>query len=134
MAPIENDEILELFLEESIDNIGGLETDFLDIEEAGADIDDDLVNKVFRAIHSIKGGAGFVGLTNIKELSHKMENILNMIRNRELVPTGDIISVLLTGTDRLANLLENAVESNEIEIDDVLQQLDNSCPTRRVAG
>ncbi|MEA3286984.1 MAG: chemotaxis protein CheW [Candidatus Marinimicrobia bacterium] len=126
MAPIENDEILELFLEESTDNINGLETDFLDIEEAGADIDDDLVNKVFRAIHSIKGGAGFVGLTNIKELSHKMENILNMIRNRELVPTGDIISVLLAGTDRLAHLLENALESNEIEIDDTLKQLDDS--------
>ncbi len=126
MASIENDEILELFLEESMDNIGGLETDFLDIEEAGEDIDDDLVNKVFRAIHSIKGGAGFVGLTHIKELSHKMENILNMVRNRELVPTGDIISVLLSGTDRLAHLLENAIDSNDIEIDDILQQLDDS--------
>ena len=126
MTPIENDEILELFLEESLDNIGGLETDFLDIEEAGEDIDDDLVNKVFRAIHSIKGGAGFVGLDNIKELAHKMENMLNLVRNRELIPTGDIISVLLAGTDRLSHLLDNAVNSNDIEIDDILKQLDSS--------
>ena len=126
MTPIENDEILELFLEESLDNIGGLETDFLDIEEAGEDIDDDLVNKVFRAIHSIKGGAGFVGLDNIKELAHKMENMLNLVRNRELIPTGDIISVLLAGTDRLSHLLDNAVTSNDIEITDILKQLDDS--------
>ncbi len=126
MTPIENDEILELFLEESLDNIGGLETDFLDIEEAGEDIDDDLVNKVFRAIHSIKGGAGFVGLDNIKELAHKMENMLNLIRNRELMPTGDIISVLLAGTDRLSHLLDNAVNSNDIEIEDILKQLEAS--------
>ena len=126
MTPIENDEILDLFLEESLDNIGGLETDFLDIEEAGEDIDDDLVNKVFRAIHSIKGGAGFVGLDNIKELAHKMENMLNLIRNRELIPSGDIISVLLAGTDRLSHLLDNAVTSNDIEIADILEQLETS--------
>ena len=81
MAIVQDDELLQMFIEESKDHMEGIESDFLDIEEMGADIDPDLVNKVFRAIHSIKGGAGFLGLDNIKELSHVMENTLNLVRN-----------------------------------------------------
>jgi two-component system chemotaxis sensor kinase CheA len=56
------------------------------LRKAGADIDEDLVNKVYRAAHSIKGGAGFMGLTTIKDLTHEMENILGKVRSREMVP------------------------------------------------
>ena len=53
---IENDETLQIFLEESLEHLADIENDFLAIEEAGADIDEDLINKVYRAAHSIKGG------------------------------------------------------------------------------
>ena len=79
---IQDDETLRLYVEESIEHLADIENDLLAIEKAGADINEELVNKVFRAAHSIKGGAGFMGLNNIKELSHKMENVLGMIRER----------------------------------------------------
>ena len=77
---IEDDEILQGFIEESLEHLADIETDLLAIEKAGANIDENLVNKVFRAAHSIKGGAGFMGLTVIQELSHAMENILGRRR------------------------------------------------------
>ncbi|HIL08660.1 MAG TPA: hybrid sensor histidine kinase/response regulator, partial [Candidatus Latescibacteria bacterium] len=90
-----DDHILQAFIEESQEHLDGIENDLLRIEAAGAEIDDDLVNEVFRAVHSIKGGSSFLGLENITELAHAMESVLNMVRNRQLVLDGTGTSVLL---------------------------------------
>jgi two-component system chemotaxis sensor kinase CheA len=113
---IEDDEILQGFIEESLEHLADIENDLLAIEEAGEDIDEDLVNKVFRAAHSIKGGAGFMGLTVIQELSHAMENVLGMIRSKKLVPTPENINVLLLGADQLQRMVEDVASSNEVDI------------------
>jgi len=101
----QDDDTLRLYIAESGEHLADIENDLLTIESAGADIDEELVNKVFRAAHSIKGGAGFMGLNNIKELSHKMENVLGLIRERELVPNPEIINILLIASDALRNLI-----------------------------
>lgn len=111
-----DDDTLLLYVEESREHLADIENDLLTIENASADIDDELVNKVFRAAHSIKGGAGFMGLTTIKELSHKMENVLGMIRSRELVPNPDIINVLLMASDALRSLINNVESSNDVDV------------------
>ncbi len=113
---IEDDEILQGFIEESLEHLADIENDLLAIEEGGADIDVDLVNKVFRAAHSIKGGAGFMGLTVIQNLAHAAENVLGLIRSEKLVPTPDIINVLLMASDELQQLIENVETSNEVDI------------------
>ena len=123
MAIVEDDELLQMFIEESIEHMEGIESDFLQIEEMGAEIDSDLVNKVFRAIHSIKGGAGFLGLDQIKELSHSMENTLNLIRNSELIPTPKVISTLLSGLDTLREMIADFMNSNEMDISEHVQKL-----------
>lgn len=112
----EDDETLQMYIEESLDHLGDIESDLLTIEEAGENIDLDLVNNVFRAAHSVKGGAGFMGLTTIKDLAHHLENVLGLIRNQELVPDSNRISVLLKGFDELENLLNNIDTSNETDI------------------
>ena len=70
---IEDDEILQGFIEGSLEHLADIENDLLTVEGSGANIDEELVNKVFRAAHSIKGGAGFMGLTTIQDLSHAAE-------------------------------------------------------------
>ncbi len=112
----EDDETLQMYIEESLDHLGDIESDLLTIEETGANIDLDLVNNVFRAAHSIKGGAGFMGLTTIKELSHHLENVLGLVRTKELVPDSNRISVLLKGFDELENLLKNIETSNDQDV------------------
>ncbi|GAH73897.1 unnamed protein product, partial [marine sediment metagenome] len=120
---IGDDETLRMYVEESLEHLADIENDLLAIEEAGADIDEELVNKVFRAAHSIKGGAGFLGFDNIKELSHKMENILGMIREREMVPNPEMINILLLASDALRHLLGNTSTSNDIDISEHIEAL-----------
>ncbi|AGF79541.1 chemotaxis protein histidine kinase-like protein [Desulfocapsa sulfexigens DSM 10523] len=120
---IEDDEILQGFIEESLEHLADIENDLLAIEENGVDIDEDLVNKVFRAAHSIKGGAGFMGLTVIQDLSHVMENVLGLIRSRKLTPTPEIINVLLQASDKLNTMIEDVSNSNEYDIEEHLTPL-----------
>ena len=120
---IEDDEILQGFIEESLEHLADIENDLLAIEEDGANIDEDLVNKVFRAAHSIKGGAGFMGLTVIQDLSHVMENVLGLIRSSKLVPTPEIINVLLQASDKLNTMIEDVSNSNNYDIEEHLVPL-----------
>ncbi|WP_028574649.1 chemotaxis protein CheW [Desulfonatronovibrio hydrogenovorans] len=111
-----DDETLQMYVEESREHLEDIENDLLTIESAGENIDVELVNKVFRAAHSMKGGAGFLGLNNIKELAHKIENVLDMIRNMELVPNPEIVNIVLLAFDRLRDLVENVAQSDAMEI------------------
>jgi len=121
----QDDETLQMYIEESLDHLGDIESDLLTIEEVGENIDLDLVNNVFRAAHSVKGGAGFMGLTTIKDLSHHLENVLGLIRNRELIPDSTKISVLLKGFDELENLLKNIETSNDVDVSQHIGALEN---------
>jgi len=112
---MQDDEMLWLYVEESLGHLADIENCLLAMEEAGADIDKDLVNKVFRSAHSVKGGAGLMGLIHVKELAHKMENILGMIRSREMVPNPKLINILLKALDDLRDLIQNVNKSNKIE-------------------
>lgn len=120
---IEDDEILQGFIEESLEHLADIENDLLAIEDGGANIDEDLVNKVFRAAHSIKGGAGFMGLTVIQELSHYTENVLGLIRSKKLIPTPEIINVLLIASDQLESMIADVHNSNTVDISSHLTPL-----------
>ncbi|MBF0413261.1 MAG: chemotaxis protein CheW [Desulfamplus sp.] len=122
---IEDDEILQMYIEESLEHLSDIESDLLTIEGDGENIDIDIVNNVFRAAHSIKGGAGFMGLTTIKGLAHSLENVLDLIRNKELVPTPNRISVLLKGFDKLENLMNDIQTSNEEDVSEYILALAN---------
>src|SRR4030042_1586546 len=98
---LDNDEILSEFVVESREHLADIENQLLAIEARGADVDVDLVNQVFRAVHSIKGGAGFLGLTTLAQLAHEMETVLNRVRNRDLVPDSSVTNVLLRAADAL---------------------------------
>ncbi len=120
-----SDELMAAFVDEAVEHLSSIENDLLTIEKAGNAVDQSLVNKVFRAAHSIKGGAGFVGLANIKELSHKMETILGLIRSGNLFPNSEIITVLLMASESLKQLVGNVAESDAMDISDSLKALDS---------
>lgn len=118
-----DDEVLQMFIEESREHLASIESDLLAIEDAGENINEDLVNKVFRAAHSLKGGAGFLNLAKIKDLAHKIENVLDMIRSRELVPNAEIINILLLSFDKLRDMINNVHESNDADISEYVVSL-----------
>lgn len=100
-----DESILKEFLAESLDHLEGIEDSLLQIEADGANINEDLVNKVFRAVHTIKGGAGFLNLQKISQVCHAQENILNLVRTRKLVPTNPVTTTLLITLDTIKGLL-----------------------------
>ncbi|MGV1098864.1 hybrid sensor histidine kinase/response regulator [Thiovibrio sp. JS02] len=116
MVEIVNDEILSMYVQESKEHLENIETDLLAIEQQGEALDEELVNRVFRAAHSIKGGGGFLNLVNIKDLAHKIENVLDMIRHRQLAPGANVINTVLGAFDHLGTLLDNVLESNGLDI------------------
>ncbi|MCA9151659.1 MAG: Hpt domain-containing protein, partial [Planctomycetales bacterium] len=95
MMDLNDPTIIQEFIEESNEHLADVEAQLLEIEQAGADIDVELVNTVFRAVHSVKGTAGFLGLEIIQQLAHVLENVLNLVRNRELVPDNANVEVML---------------------------------------
>ena len=111
-----DDDLLQEFVNESREHLETIESDLLTIEEGGADIDEELVNKVLRAAHSIKGNSGFFGLEKIKELAHKAETVLDMIRSRKMAPNTEITSVLLNAFDTLRDMINNSAESENADI------------------
>jgi len=92
------------FLDESTDSLHGIEADFIDLEKDPADLN--IINKIFRPIHSLKGNSGFFGLTNINKFAHRLENLLDIIRKGDLLVTKEIIDTLLSGVDYLRLMLD----------------------------
>ncbi len=119
----QDDDILKEFVIESAEHLAGVESQLLEIEEGGADINHDLVNTVFRAIHSVKGAAGFLGLVKINELAHNLENVLNLIRNQELVPTHAVIDRLLRAADLLRTMIDDVESSNGCDVTVQVEEL-----------
>jgi two-component system chemotaxis response regulator CheY len=117
------DELAKDFLADSCEDLASIETDLLDIESAGAAINIELVNRVFRAIHSIKGGASVFDLSKVHQLAHGMEGVLAQIRSRKVPPTPERISALLLSTDKLHELLLSPETSNEADIAEIVAQL-----------
>jgi two-component system chemotaxis sensor kinase CheA len=102
-----NDEVFIAFVEESREHLLTLEEDILGLESDGKAVDDDLVNKVFRVAHSIKGTAAFLALDKIKELAHAMESLLGLFRDHVLTPNAQLTTLLLQGADHLKSIIDD---------------------------
>ena len=113
------------YLENCREQLAEVETDLLAIEKRGADIDEERIHSVLRAIHSIKGGAGFFGLVKIAELAHRAEDVLSLMGSRELVPTPDAVHTLLRTADRLCELVEDPRDDRQQDIAGILAELDS---------
>ena len=104
MDPFE--EIKQTFFQECEEQLGELETGLLDLR--AGDGDDETVNAVFRAVHSVKGGAGAFSLDALVAFAHVFETVLEELRSHRLEQTNDLIDVLLRASDVLVDLVGEA--------------------------
>ncbi len=105
-------EILEEFLIEAEEILSNLDQDLIELENNPED--KDLLNKIFRGMHTLKGGAGFLNLTTIVEIAHKIEDIFNKLRNDEMTLTPEMMDVIFEGVDKLKEAIEMLKENDEI--------------------
>src|SRR5690349_23861442 len=87
------DDLLAEFLTESAESIGALGNDLVRLEQNPED--PTLVGNIFRLMHTIKGTCGFLGLSRLEKTAHAAENVLGRIRDREIVVTPDVVSLIL---------------------------------------
>ncbi|MBK7976188.1 MAG: chemotaxis protein CheA [Deltaproteobacteria bacterium] len=113
----------ETFFEEAAEHVATLEQGLLGLERP--DADPDLLNSIFRAAHSIKGGSGTFGLEQVASFSHVLENVLDRMREGTVQPTRARIDLLLRSTDVLKGLLVSARsgEAAPAELEQVLADL-----------
>ncbi|WP_435627182.1 chemotaxis protein CheW [Candidatus Ferrigenium straubiae] len=98
------DEALHTFIAESRELLQDMEDALLRIEQSPED--EELINAIFRAAHTIKGSAGLFGLDYIVAFTHVAESVLDRVRNGELRIEGELVAVLLSSCDHLAELIE----------------------------
>ncbi|MEM1184849.1 MAG: chemotaxis protein CheA [Planctomycetota bacterium] len=103
-------EILQDFLTESGELLDELETELVSLEATPDD--PDLINLVFRALHTIKGSASFLALTNLVAIAHASESALNAARNGQAVVDGGLMDLLLKAVDVLKIQFEELGEGS----------------------
>ena len=113
------DEILNVFSVEAREQLEAMEAGLMQLEQG--DRDPETINAVFRAAHTIKGGAGVVEIHSVEKFTHVLENVLDRLRNGEIEVSGDMISALLAGCDHIGALL-GVVQAGGMEPDEELKQ------------
>lgn len=123
----EMQEILEDFLIEAFEMIEQLDQDLIELENNPKDLD--LLNRIFRVAHTIKGSSSFLNFNILTTLTHNMEDILNKARKEELIITPNVMDVVLESIDLMKNILisirDTGSDKGDIDIDDVVQKLQN---------
>jgi two-component system, chemotaxis family, sensor kinase CheA len=98
------DELTSTFVAESRDQLSAMEAGLLRLEQQPDDKDN--LGAIFRAAHTIKGGAGIVECRVIETFTHKVENVLDRLRNGEIPVSGGLATLLLACGDHIGRLLD----------------------------
>ncbi|OLP58207.1 chemotaxis protein CheA [Xaviernesmea oryzae] len=106
-------EIKEIFFQECEEQLAELESGLLRLNDG--DRDPETVNAVFRAVHSIKGGAGAFGLDDLVSFAHVFETTLDCVRSGRLEPNQDVLKVMLKSADVLADLTNCARDGGSVD-------------------
>ena len=116
--------LLQDFVVESEELLQNMDQDMVALETAPKDAD--LLNRIFRAMHTIKGTSGFLGLDPIVKLAHRAEDVLNGLRRGECALTHPMMDVLLRARDQLGRMLADLREGKfgSYPLDEVLTELD----------
>ena len=110
----------EAFFEEAGDHLAIVEEGLLALEQYPEDLD--LLNKIFRSAHSIKGTSGMFGFATVAQFTHKMETLLDLLRNGQKVVTPQIADLLLKSTDCLKMLIDAAKTGSPVD-DETVRRL-----------
>lgn len=120
---MDTSQYMNMFLEESMDNLQTLNETLLELEQSPGDVEK--LNQIFRVAHTIKGMAATMGFNDIAELTHKMEDVLSEFREGQLQVTQQVVTVLFDCLDTLERMVNNVEEGNDekVDIDGILKAL-----------
>ncbi len=111
----EMEEIISEFITEAEESLDRIEPLFVELEQRGED--KDLLNDIFRSMHTIKGAAGFLGFQSMVDVAHASENIMKKLRDGEIPLAKELMDVILKSIDMLRLLLAHLKSKDGIEED-----------------
>jgi len=120
----QDDTLVQEFLVESEELLQRMDQDMVTLETTPSDAD--LLNRIFRALHTIKGTSGFLGYEPVVRLSHRAEDVLNNLRKGEIRLTRRMIDALLAARDFLGKMLADIRKGQlgQYAIDDLVSELE----------
>jgi len=118
-------EIFESFIVETREILDSLDLDLVELENKPSD--SDLLNKIFRSFHTVKGTSGFLGLVKLQKVTHRCEDILNKLRKGDNVLNPIIMDGILKAFDTIKLLVDTIADtkSEDVNVEDVVSQLEN---------
>ncbi len=105
------DELTSEFLVETNESLDALDLDFVTLEKNPGDME--IINNIFRVMHTIKGTCGFLGLQRLEKLAHAAENIMDKLREGAFEASPEIVSLILEANDRIKGIIEELEETGE---------------------
>ena len=112
---MDTNQYMVMFLEESREHLQTLNSCLLDLEHNPENLS--VLNEIFRSAHTIKGMSATMGFTKIAELTHEMENVLDLLRKNQLEPSEDIVDTIFKCVDTLEQMVESVASGADIDID-----------------
>ena len=98
------EEFVKDFVAETSESLGALDNDLLRLEIDVGDLD--LVARIFRTVHTIKGTCGFLGLNRLRRVAHATENVLDAIRKGRVAADTAVVTTILQAFDSLKEITE----------------------------
>ena len=117
---IDMSQFLETFYEESFEGLEIMETELLNLDPGTAD--SEIINTIFRAAHSIKGGSGTFGLNDVANFTHVMETLLDEMRDGRRDVTQEAVDILLGSVDVLREMLSSLRAGEDVDTDRVARE------------
>lgn len=121
---MDTNQYMEMFLEESREHLQSLNDCLLELEQNPED--SSVLNEIFRSAHTIKGMSATMGFTAIAELTHEMENVLDLLRKEQLKADEDIVDTIFKCVDALEQMVENVGSEdagNSVEVGNLVKKL-----------
>lgn len=122
------DELTEVFVEESLEIVENLNKDVLELEKSvgNPEVNRELINNIFRYVHTLKGNSGLAGADKLRDLAHKMESLLDRLRKERMPMTQGVVDVLFAGIDRIGAILQEVISGTDhgVVIADLIEKLD----------
>ena len=111
---MDTSQYMTMFLEEAREHLQSLNSCLLELENEPTNLE--LLNEIFRSAHTIKGMSATMGFTSIAELTHDMENILDLLRKMQIKANDDILNTLFQCIDTLEKLVEQVATGEQTTI------------------
>jgi len=112
---MESNQYLSMFIDESKEHLQALNDNLLELENSPSDLS--IVQNIFRSAHTLKGMAATMGFEDLANLTHDMENVLDLVRNNKLSMNDHIFDMLFKSLDALEAMVNDIVEGGSGKLD-----------------